>query len=70
MKNPIESIRHFCVIQLEILKTREHKLRKDIQDCHIQREFLSQVLQDIGEVDHYEGDIIGNLLDTTRSRKK
>tara|TARA_R110000824_G_scaffold363486_2_gene551485 strand:- start:341 stop:553 length:213 start_codon:yes stop_codon:yes gene_type:complete len=70
MKNPIESIRHFCVIQLEILKDREHKLRKEIQDCQIQREFLSQVLQDIGEVDQFEGDIIGDLLDTTRIRKK
>jgi FtsZ-binding cell division protein ZapB len=70
MKNPIESVHHFCVIQLEILKTREHKLRKEMQDCQIQREFLSQVLQDIGEVDQFEGDIIGNLLDTIRSRKK
>jgi len=70
MKNPIESIRHFCVIQLEILKTREHRLRKEIQDCQIQREFLSQLLKDIGEIDHAPGQPIHNLLDTIRSKKK
>jgi|TARA_R110001583_G_scaffold49835_3_gene155820 hypothetical protein len=70
MKNPIESTRHFCAIQLEILKTREYRLRKEIQDCQIQREFLSQVLKDLGEVNQFEGDIIGNLLDTIRSTKE
>ena len=70
MKNPFESIRHFCVIQLEILKTREHRLRKEIQDCQIQREFLSQLLKDIGEIDHMTGQPIHNLLDTIRSKKK
>jgi hypothetical protein len=70
MKNPIESMRHFCVVQLEILKTREHRLRKEIQDCQIQREFLSQVLKDMGIVNQFEEDIIGNLLDTTRNHKK
>jgi len=69
MKNPIESMRHFCVIQLELLKTREHKLRKEIEDCEIQREFLSQVLKDIGDVNQFEGDIISNLLDTIRRNR-
>jgi len=75
VKNPIESMYHFCIIQLELLKARELKLRNEIQDCHIQREFLSQLLGDLGDIDQYEGDIIGNLLDTmknsrNRSKKK
>jgi len=69
MKNPIESIHHFCIIQLELLKVRELKLRGEIQDCHLQREFLSQLLQDLGDVEHWEGDIIGNLLDTMKNNK-
>jgi len=69
MKNPIETVRHFCVIQLELLKTRELKLRHELQDCAIQREFLSQVLEDLGEVNEFEGDIITNLLDTMRNNK-
>tara|TARA_Y100000296_G_C5164212_1_gene253628 strand:+ start:520 stop:735 length:216 start_codon:yes stop_codon:yes gene_type:complete len=69
MKNPIETMRHFCVIQLELLKTRELKLRHEMQDCTIQREFLSQVLEDLGEVNEFEGDIITNLLDTMRNNK-
>ena len=69
MKNPVEAVRHFCVIQLELLKTRELKLRHELQDCTIQREFLSQVLEDLGEVNEFEGDIITNLLDTMRNNK-
>ena len=32
MRSPIESIKSFCLIQLELLKTREQKLRKEIED--------------------------------------
>tara|TARA_Y100001963_G_scaffold92422_1_gene127234 strand:- start:3843 stop:4055 length:213 start_codon:yes stop_codon:yes gene_type:complete len=70
MKNPLESMRHFCVVQLEILKTREHRLRKEIQDCQIQREFLSQMLKDLGDINHLDGDMLTNLLDTIRRTKK
>ena len=70
MKNPIESMRHFCIIQLELLKTRELKLRNEIQDCQLQREFLSQLLQDLGSIHGHEDDIIENLLDTMESKKK
>jgi|ETNvirnome_2_300_1030623.scaffolds.fasta_scaffold09386_4 hypothetical protein len=69
MKNPIEAVRHFCVIQLELLKTREIKLRHEMQDCAIQREFLSQVLEDLGEINEFEGDIVINLLNTIRSNE-
>ena len=70
MKNPVESITHFCLIQLEILKTREIRLRRDIQDCALQREFLSQVLKEIGESPPASDDIVSNLIGTIRSPKK
>ena len=66
MRNPIESMRHFCMVQLEILKTREHRLRKEIQYCSIQREFLSTLLQDLGEPKAGNADIIENLLHTIK----
>ena len=69
-KNPLESITHFCLIQMEILKDREFKLRKEIQDCKIQKEFLSQLLQDLGKSNEIETDIVHNLLNTMRGSKK
>lgn len=70
MRNPVESVTQFCLIQLEILKTREIRLRKEIQDCTIQREFLSQVLRDLGESPPPIDDAISNLIGTRRSPKK
>ena len=70
MKNPIESINHFCLIQLEIVKTREMRLRKEIEDCKIQREFLSQLLVDIGNLKGSPDDIISNLINTMRKPEK
>ena len=70
MKNPVGSITQFCLIQLEILKTRETRLRKDIEDCTIQREFLSQMLRDVGESPAPIDDAVSNLLGTRRSPKK
>ena len=60
MRNPIDSVTQFCLIQLEILKTRESRLRKELQDCNIQREFLSQTLQDLGRKEPIEKDIVSN----------
>ena len=70
MKNSVESITKFCLIQLEILKMREIRLRRDIQDCAIQREFLSQVLKEIGESPSTSDDVVLNLIGTTRSPEK
>ena len=70
MRGPIETIKNFCLIQLELLKTREQKLRKEIEDCHIQREFLSETLKDLGNAVEVETDIIKTLLTTMRSIKK
>ena len=40
---------NFCLIQLELLKEREMKLRKEIVDCEIQREFLTATLEKLRE---------------------
>ena len=40
---------NFCLIQLELLKEKEMKLRKEILDCEIQREFLTATLAKLRE---------------------
>jgi hypothetical protein len=70
MRDPIDSVTQFCLIQLEILKTRESRLRKELQDCNIQREFLSHTLQDLGRKEPIEKDIVSNLMDIIRSSKE
>jgi len=42
-----DKIKQFCLIQLQILIDRENKLRKDILDCKIQKEFLESLLSDL-----------------------
>ena len=70
MKNLLESVQHFCIIRLEILKEREVRLRKEIEDCNIQREFLQTVLKE-GEVKNLEEhDIINSLIVTIGRSKK
>jgi hypothetical protein len=43
----------FCQIQLVINAEREQRLRKEILDCKIQREFLTQTIAELskGETD-------------------
>jgi len=38
---------NFCNIQLQIMTEKENNLRKEILDCKIQREFLTEVLVNI-----------------------
>jgi len=47
VKQKIDKMKQFCSIQLEILKDRETKLRKELLDCKIQKEFLTSALQDL-----------------------
>jgi len=42
-----DAVRNFCMIQLQLLQDRELKLRKEILDCKIQREFLSKTLEEL-----------------------
>ena len=47
IKDPIHVIQTFCMIQLEILRERETKLRKEIMECKIQKEFLESVIENL-----------------------
>jgi|TARA_R100001244_G_C5152920_1_gene129932 hypothetical protein len=42
-------VRQFCMIQLQVLKDKEKKLRKEILDSKMQREFLESMLVKIEE---------------------
>ena len=44
-----QKILQFCLIQLQILKDKEIKIRKELQECKIQREFLNSIVDDIKE---------------------
>ena len=39
-----EQMKNFCMIQLQIKKEREMRLRKELLDCKIQHEFLTDFL--------------------------
>jgi len=49
MKEKLALVKQFCLIQIQILMDREMRLRKELQDCKIQKEYLQQVLNDIHE---------------------
>jgi len=46
-RNPVQAITNFCLVQLELVKMQETKLRREIENCHIQKEFLLQTLKDL-----------------------
>tara|TARA_R100000951_G_scaffold102006_1_gene93913 strand:+ start:2945 stop:3118 length:174 start_codon:yes stop_codon:yes gene_type:complete len=43
-KEELQKVVDFCRIQLQILDIREEKLRKEIFDCKVQKEFLTETL--------------------------
>jgi len=45
----VQAIKKFCLIQLQIVADREVKIRKDLQDCLLQKEFLSQMLGELSD---------------------
>ena len=70
MKDPVESVAYFWLIQLEILKNEELRLRKEIENCQIQKEFLAGTLRDLSGKTPAQGNNPADLLDTIRSVKK
>lgn len=40
-------MKQFCYIQLQVLKDREVRLRKEIQECQIQKEFVNAMIEDL-----------------------
>ncbi len=49
MKKKLRAIKKFCLIQLQIVADREVKIRKDLQDCLLQKEFLSHMLAELSD---------------------
>ena len=47
-------VEQFCLIQLQVLFDREIRLRKDLQDCVIQREYLSHFLAELNENEQFD----------------
>ena len=47
MNTVADKLLNFCNIQLQVLKQREDKIRKDLLDCKIQQEFLTSLLEDL-----------------------
>ena len=70
MKDPINSIKTFCLIQIEIQKDRELRLRKGIEDSIIQREFLQSLLSDLGQISMSDPRLIDNLLSEIKKETK
>lgn len=49
VKSKTDLLRQFCLIELQILTDREERLRKEILHCKIQREYLTQVAEELKE---------------------
>ena len=44
MKKKLDLIRQYCLIQMQVIADREERLRREVQDCKLQREYLTQLL--------------------------
>ena len=44
MKKKLDLIRQYCLIQMQVIADREERLRREIQDCKLQREYLTHLL--------------------------
>ena len=51
MTDSNDKILKFCLIQLQILSDNEERLRKEILDCKIQKEFLTSILNELKGID-------------------
>lgn len=72
MNSNEKKIFDFCSIQIQIIKEKEEKLRKEILDCKIQQEFLKSIISDItGEKEMFNGvDSIGLFHSASVRRDK
>ena len=43
-----QKVANFCLVQLQLLKEREKRLREELLDCKIQTEFLLETVKDLG----------------------
>ena len=55
------------LIQMQILTERETRLRKEILDCKIQKEYLTQVLSDVDE-NNTDTKLLQEIITTTKEK--
>jgi len=49
VKGAAQQLKDFCLIQLQMLVDREMRLRKELHNCKLQREFLEQFMETLKE---------------------
>jgi hypothetical protein len=49
MSKQLDLVRQYCLIQMQVIADREGRLRREIQDCKLQREYLTQLLVEIDD---------------------
>ena len=47
-------VEQFCLIQLQVLADREMRLRKEMHDCKIQKEYLTHFLAELNTEQEYD----------------
>ena len=55
MRRKLDLIRRYCLIQMQVIADREERLRREIQDCKLQGEYLTQLLVEIDD-DNSQGE--------------
>ncbi len=49
MRHKLVLIKQFCLIQLQVLLDREMRLRKELQECKLQQEYLQHLMAELEE---------------------
>ena len=49
MKKKLDLIRQYCLIQMQVIADRESRLRREIQDCKLQREYLTHLMVELDD---------------------
>ena len=44
-KGTLHTLLNFCLIQLHLLEERKKKLRKELLDCKVQEEYLTDIVK-------------------------
>ena len=42
-----KKIMDFCLIQVQVLKEKQNRIRKELLDCKIQHEFFSSMIEEL-----------------------
>ena len=48
-KDKIKAVKQFCLIEIQVLAEREMRLRKELQNCQLQKEYLNDLIATLEE---------------------